>query len=262
MTKDEQDALETVTKASVDAALEPVKTALTNVASPFTEEIGKLLALPFKWWNFRASCFIMEKAKKFLDEKGIQSQQVPMKLLAPILEYGSLEDDESMQDRWARLLASAADHGKSGVIPPCFPAILKEISPVEATILDRIYGSIIMHGTNIPFGKDESGWCWNRYHVNILESFGDLSLTRDQLGVAFHNLSRLGLIDWVRRANQEVLIDFHPNMLGFAFISSCFVRKENLGMIKFKDHMTGAEISFDDPADLKYGAEYDLTIKP
>ena len=241
MTKDEQDALETVTKATVDAALEPVKTALTNVASPFTAEIGKLIALPFKWWNFRASFAIMEKAKKFLDEKGIKPQQVPMKLLAPILEYGSLEDDESMQDRWAKLLASAADQNFNNRILPSFSSILKELSPVDAMILDRIYGTVIQYGD-----KSVTNLAWIKSIISVEESFADLSIPSQQKAAVFENLGRMALIQDVARLNaRPITAEFHPTHLGFSFVEACFVPRENLGRIVF--YNGGIGYSFGNP---------------
>ena len=211
MTKDEQDALETVTKATVDAALEPVKTALSNVASPFTAEIGKLIALPFKWWNFRASIAIMEKAKKFLDEKGIKPQQVPMKLLAPILEGGSLEQEENMLEHWAQLLASSADPNTQPSILPSFAAILKELSPKEVKILDELYGVFLDTHANLPTLPVNL-----RSIVSLVEIIG---IEYDDLQAALYNLDRLRLIQLPASRNPKDGI--YLGKFGYLFVAAC-----------------------------------------
>ena len=74
------------------------------------------------------------KAKAFLESKGIEPKRVLPKVVAPLLEAGSLEGDEEMKARWAALLASAAaDPGK---VPPAFPRILSELSSTESRILE------------------------------------------------------------------------------------------------------------------------------
>src|ERR1017187_5139543 len=135
MTDDDKELFEAAAKGVSDAALEPFKKPLLNLVDPFTKEIGLLLALPLKWWRFKYSFEIMERARKFLNDKGITPQPVPIKLLAPILELGCLEEDNAMVDRWAELLANAADPAVQPQILPSFPIILSELSPLEGVIL-------------------------------------------------------------------------------------------------------------------------------
>jgi hypothetical protein len=51
----------------------------------------------------------------------------------PILEDGADDDDPSMQERWAALLANAA---AGSPIPIAYPRILAELEPVEARGID------------------------------------------------------------------------------------------------------------------------------
>ena len=55
----------------------------------------------------------------------------------PILEKGSLEEDDVLQKRWARLLAQAATDPDT--VTPAFASILAELSPTEARILTDWY---------------------------------------------------------------------------------------------------------------------------
>jgi len=171
----------------------------------------------------------MEKANEFLRKRGKTPQQVPMKLLAPILEYGSLEDDESMQDRWASLLASAADQSFNNRILPSFASILKELSPVEAMILDRIYGTLIQNNHMIL-----AGWVWDNAIIDVAESFADIQISPAQKIAIFENLERLALIRKFKRLDLTSKIeDFHPTHFGYNFIEACFVERKNLGRIVF-----------------------------
>lgn len=63
--------------------------------------------------------------------------QVPRKILVPALEKASLEeaDDDVMVDRWANLLASAAEDVK---VQPRFVGILEEMTGRQAECLERV----------------------------------------------------------------------------------------------------------------------------
>jgi hypothetical protein len=65
------------------------------------------------------------------------SRPVPRKILIPALEKASLEDaeDDVMVDRWANLLASAAQEVK---VQPRFVGILDELAGSQAECLERV----------------------------------------------------------------------------------------------------------------------------
>src|SRR5581483_8633125 len=67
---------------------------------------------------------------------GKAPQPVPGRLLLPILEKGSLEEDGDLQQRWAALLANSAAQPEN--VLPAFVSILAELSPVEAALLERL----------------------------------------------------------------------------------------------------------------------------
>jgi hypothetical protein len=58
--------------------------------------------------------------------------------MLPILENGSLEDDDKLQDLWAQLLANAADATRPEV-NRSFVSIVSEFSTLDALLLDTIY---------------------------------------------------------------------------------------------------------------------------
>lgn len=46
---------------------------------------------------------IFTKTIKILDENGLETRQLNLKTLIPLIEKSSLEDDEKLQDKWANL---------------------------------------------------------------------------------------------------------------------------------------------------------------
>jgi hypothetical protein len=65
---------------------------------------------------------VWNRAQEMLEDAGLQPGPVPLKTLVPLLQYASLEDDKSLQERWANLLANAAADVKR--VRSFFPRVL------------------------------------------------------------------------------------------------------------------------------------------
>jgi hypothetical protein len=81
---------------------------------------------------------VLSKAQEMLREAGAEPRPVvPLKTVVPLLQYASLEEDEDLQERWAALLANAVG---SSDVHPFFPQALSQLGPIEARLLDFMYG--------------------------------------------------------------------------------------------------------------------------
>lgn len=136
---------------------------LSRVSGGPLHEIGAWLGDHVRVWRVQRQIGILERAQQDLRVAGRNPRQVKWNVLFPLLEAGSLEDDPEMAERWAALLANAADPEVTEV-PPSFPDILKQLSPVEARILDGVFGALveggedaILHGARVrlALGIDE-----------------------------------------------------------------------------------------------------------
>jgi len=125
-------------KAGIDSVLAPVRDTLNRLLGPLADELGGVLADPVRVFRFKRSVRLLEKVKRIAEEAGFEPRAVPLKTLLPILENASLEEDEDLHDRWANLLARAADP-RADAIPPSLPRILSEMSSREARFLDRLH---------------------------------------------------------------------------------------------------------------------------
>jgi hypothetical protein len=108
-----------------------------TVAGSPSLEVGELIAEQIRAWRFQREIKHVKKAMKQLDDAGMSPSAVPLRTLAPLIEGGSLESDDSMSDRWASLLANAASGERD--VPPSFPGVLRELEPVQAQLLDQTY---------------------------------------------------------------------------------------------------------------------------
>jgi hypothetical protein len=94
---------------------------------------GDLIRLRRFNWTLRAC----ERAQEELRRRGRDPKEVRLNVLLPLLDAAAMEEDESMADRWAALLANAADPATPAV-PPSFPEVLRQLTPLDAKLLDFV----------------------------------------------------------------------------------------------------------------------------
>lgn len=206
-------------EAEIEASKEEVKSFLDSVVPDFVRQGGGILSDNVRFWRFKNQVNIVKKAQKVIDESGLPKQQIPLKVLTPLIESSSLEEDDQMQEKWANLLANAAT-GFSG-IKANYVEILKELSPLEATILDNIYRAA---NTEIDYEKRKT----MQFDKNkICQVF---SLTSDEGDLIIQNLYRLGVCQppgssGIMFGNERVGLQttniFELTSLGFHFIRAC-----------------------------------------
>lgn len=66
-------------------------------------------------------------------------QQLPLDFGVRALEHAALEEEDELQDLWVRLLANTLNPF-AGIVPrKSYVSILREFSPLDALIFDRVY---------------------------------------------------------------------------------------------------------------------------
>jgi hypothetical protein len=132
--------LKTFGKPAADVAADFAKRAL----GPFGDAAGKALASPIEQFNERRARRFQQILAKTADALSeIEPQPVPDYLALPLIQHGTLVDDEDLQAIWAQLIASASSGSAECAVWPSFPQILSELSPLEARILGHLYEVIL-----------------------------------------------------------------------------------------------------------------------
>lgn len=80
------------------------------------------------------------KAQKLLSERGLEgvTREIPPKFALPLVTYGSLEDDEELQNTWAMLLANAADASTPIELRTAYVDMLKDLTAFDVKILSML----------------------------------------------------------------------------------------------------------------------------
>jgi hypothetical protein len=136
-----------------------------------------------KYWRFKNQVNTILKTQEFLRLQGIQPRKIKVKVLSNLLEFASIEEDVKMQERWAALLANAADPNNPFDICSIFSQILNQLSPQEVSILDYMFG--------LCFWKSDRDRPFLDKHDIVKMNFTEYEVTL----LIFDNLLRLRLIE-------------------------------------------------------------------
>ena len=165
----------------------------------------------------------MEKANELLVELGENGPKrpLPLKLAIPLFQAASLEDDDSLQDRWVRLLVNSSRSEPAIELSRAYIDILERLSPLEALILDKIYPATIeprerMRNGIVTMGLPEKiGYQEDGNQPEYVHPSQDVVM-------ALANLSRLGCITPSRSwSGLEDFTTVYPTLMGRSLTAAC-----------------------------------------
>lgn len=196
---------------------------LNKVFGPSADVLGTELAERFRTRRDA----VIQKAAEQLRREGVEPRQIEDDVLVPLLQHAGLVSNEGLRAHWTALLVTAADPRRPA-LPPSFPAILAQLSPLDARIVRALFAGL--EANNIPPTSIEAG-------IRTDELAEKWSVPADDVAVSIENLLRLGLMDTSilrldgqtlevtgkpdRRfsiQNRDVLC---PTPLGWAFFRAC-----------------------------------------
>jgi len=179
-----------------------------------------------KYMRWERQVRLMQRAEEYMARIGLTNptRPVPLKVVVPLFEYASLEDDNDIQDLFAKLLVNAADADRGIEIKRIYISILENIEALEAQILEKIYSfpfEEMQH--NGLFTKDlpeEASIRPERYIKPFIPP-------RPEVELALANLARIGCLHPTLSAGGgEVFGVVHPSILGKKFVEACTLRRD------------------------------------
>lgn len=116
------------------AAAIPFTGIVKRMLGPAADEVSEMWRDQVRIYRYGRQLKLLEKAERMAQDAGFVPQAVPPKILFPLLEGASFEDNEDLHDMWAALLANAASPGQQNV-RAAFIGTLRQMSPDEALVL-------------------------------------------------------------------------------------------------------------------------------
>jgi len=133
---DDAEIVKAVAEGTMNGIMEPFKDLLGLLFRPVAGEIGEDLRDRYVTFRRTRTERLLTRTRQFIDERISDPQPVPPKLLAAIIENGTLEEDDYLQDRWATLLAHSSEkRGTDRDLLPSAVEILKQINRWEVLLL-------------------------------------------------------------------------------------------------------------------------------
>lgn len=124
--------------AAFGAAI-PFTAIAKRMLGPAADEVAEMWRDHVRLYRYERQLSCLKKAEKMAGDAGFTPTAVPIKVLFPLLEGASFEEDEDIHTMWAALLANAANPEFCMKVRPGFVAALKQLSADEAALLSWFY---------------------------------------------------------------------------------------------------------------------------
>ncbi|WKL47933.1 Abi-alpha family protein [Flavobacterium pectinovorum] len=187
-----------ISSKAIEKAIDLVGGFIEKLAGSSLEEAGLLLADKIRTRRLTNQIKIFSEAKRIAEENNITVKQINLKLLVPLLEFSSLEEDETLQQKWSNLIVNFSDESQN-YESSIFPFILSQLNKNDVEAFDsfKIY--------NYNF-------CVGVVHSRIVKD----------------NLLRLGLIELHFGAYNDIPYGHKHRRteLGMQFYNCCSNKKE------------------------------------
>jgi hypothetical protein len=200
-------------------------TGMGKAVAPLTEGVSrlcsKLLSKPadeggdiltewidvqFRPWRLKNLLRSLEKTNEILVQYGAEPRPISNhKLLSEFFNGASLEVDETLQQLWAGLLATALQGRETH---PAYPGILKQIASSEAKILNVLFLNGAKASRSIPEGLA-------RTTVPLDSLLTQDSMTETTLLISTENLCRLNLCTLEPKKSYAELLEESVNSPSF-----------------------------------------------
>lgn len=213
-----QEVAKTTGKA-IDAAREVGGFIGRFVSGTLEQGIG-IFEDRLRYMRWERQVRLMQRAQDFLRHVGLPgpTRPVPLKLLIPIMQGASLEENDDLQDRWAALLVNAANASFRSEVRRSYVAILEQLTPMDVHILDVLY--------SLPFEKSQhDGIATAELPLQARikeEKQQEFPLPSDEVVISLSNLARLGCLrPGITWGGGESFGRVNPTVAGKAFLEAC-----------------------------------------
>ena len=153
------------------------------------DELSNIIHDKLRFIRWKRLIEMADEVNGILEARGVtETRALPPKLAIPLLEDGSLEDDDELKSLWSKLLANALDPNFKDDIRYGFIEMLKNITGREALLLKKLHEALVAQN----FIDDISQL--SARHIDKEQIIKILNITPEQYLVSAHNLMRQQLI--------------------------------------------------------------------
>lgn len=218
-----QEVAKTTSKA-IDAGRNMGRFFSRFISGPF-EQVTGIVEDRLRYVRWERQQRLIERAEEFRKQEGLPppDKPIPLKNAVPLFYHATLEEDDNLQDVWARLLINGTNESTGINIERSFIEMLAQISYLEARILQAIY--------ELPFEKTQhSGVVTENLPEDAIvaedKPANEYKEPTHDVKLALANLARLGCIKlsttW---GGGEIFSQINPTLLGKELMAACTFRQ-------------------------------------
>jgi abortive infection alpha-like protein len=130
------------TEATANASKEVIQAGreLGRFLSGPAGEVMGMITDRLKVIRFERQVRLAGRVRHFLAERGLAgpNRRIPLKVGLPLLDNGTLEENDDLQDVWAKLLVNGGDANSGTEIRRAFVSVLAEMTPLDVRNLAQI----------------------------------------------------------------------------------------------------------------------------
>jgi len=153
------------------------------------DEVSGMITDKMRFIRWKRMVQMSDEVNKILEDKKVHTTRaVPPKIALPLIEEASLEEDPNLQHLWNHLLANAMNPEFNGEIRYGFLEMIKEITGIEAVLLNNFYEILNKEGKLRPLSSIYD------YLLKKEQIMQFLQISTDDYAIAANNLMRMQLI--------------------------------------------------------------------
>jgi len=127
-----------ITSTAIEKGVDLAKDFLDKLIAPAIQETGLLISDQISKFRFNNQLKMLTKSREKCIKAGIDPKTISFKILCPLLEGASFEEDEEMIEVWSSLLSNLVD-SEQNIENHIFPYLLGQISKQEWIALNESY---------------------------------------------------------------------------------------------------------------------------
>lgn len=140
-------AAQEVAKATVKSleVSEKVGSFFAKVLGEPIETATGILGDKLKFMRWERQVRLIDRVQEINHYRGVEGKEIPVppKLALPIIENASLEENDLLQDLWAKLMSSAQGEKSSNAVRSAFIDIIKQLEVIDVMILNSMFDGYI-----------------------------------------------------------------------------------------------------------------------
>ncbi|OKS85992.1 Abi-alpha family protein [Mucilaginibacter polytrichastri] len=175
----------------------------------FFSESGKLFADAIRYQRLKNQIKIYNKSIAYSEKFGIDPNKINLKLIAPLLENMSLESNDTVQDRWARIISNIRYSNTDQSFDLRCIEMMKSISDKELLLIDIIYEQYVeSEARHKHFQKYPLESAGKASSDKLVES--DIPFTKELFGFTLHPMPyKLNTTHEMVELYMERLLSYH-----------------------------------------------------